>query len=120
MFRSLLVALDGTPFGEHALPLAVSVARRSGAVVELAHVHVAKRGTDTAHDELVYLDDVAGRLRRNAPDIPVRTSLLSDCHADSVAVGLAEHVAKSPVDLIVLNSHARGGLARWWMGNVAE
>jgi hypothetical protein len=31
MYRSILVPLDGSPFGEHALPLAREVARRTGA-----------------------------------------------------------------------------------------
>src|SRR5262249_30206615 len=38
-YRSLLVPLDGSPFGEHALPLALGIARRSGADVRLVHAH---------------------------------------------------------------------------------
>ena len=38
-FRSLLVPLDGSAFGEHALPLALGIARRCGARVRLVHVH---------------------------------------------------------------------------------
>ena len=38
-FRSLLVPVDGTPFGEHALPLALGLARRAGASVRLVYVH---------------------------------------------------------------------------------
>src|SRR5262245_29831390 len=37
-YRSLLVPVDGTPFGEHALPLALGIARRAGAYVRLVHV----------------------------------------------------------------------------------
>jgi nucleotide-binding universal stress UspA family protein len=40
MFRSLLVPLDGSPFGEQALPFALSVARLAGATVQLVHVLV--------------------------------------------------------------------------------
>jgi hypothetical protein len=32
MYTSILVPLDGSSFGEHALPLALSVARQSGAM----------------------------------------------------------------------------------------
>src|SRR5438477_9932902 len=39
MYRSILVPLDGSPFGEHALPLALTIARRSGATLHVAHVH---------------------------------------------------------------------------------
>ena len=38
MYRTILVPLDGSAFGEHALPLALGIARRSGAAVQLIHV----------------------------------------------------------------------------------
>src|SRR4051812_31023159 len=38
MYRSLLVPLDGSPFGEHALPLALTLAKRCGAEIHLVHV----------------------------------------------------------------------------------
>lgn len=37
-YRSLLVPVDGDPFGEHALPLALGIARRAGAEVQVVHV----------------------------------------------------------------------------------
>src|SRR5262245_48977892 len=39
MVRSIMVPLDGSTFSEHALPLALSVARRANAGVCLMHVH---------------------------------------------------------------------------------
>src|SRR5436190_13591407 len=39
MFQSILVPLDGSGFGEQALPLALTIARRSGTTVEIMHVH---------------------------------------------------------------------------------
>ena len=39
MFQSLLVPLDGSALGEHALPWAVSIARRTNATLRLCHVH---------------------------------------------------------------------------------
>jgi nucleotide-binding universal stress UspA family protein len=50
----------------------------------------------------------------------VRTALLNDKDPRSLADALAHHAEENGIDLIVLNSHARGGLARWWLGNVAE
>lgn len=40
MIRSILVPLDGSPFGEHALPLALAIAAKAGAEVQVVHVHV--------------------------------------------------------------------------------
>ena len=39
MYRSLLVPLDGSAFGEHALPFALSIARRAGATLNIVRVH---------------------------------------------------------------------------------
>jgi hypothetical protein len=39
MYRSILVPLDGSSFGEHALPLALSIARRANAHLQLVRVH---------------------------------------------------------------------------------
>src|SRR5690606_2138570 len=37
--RTILLPLDGSVFSEHALPAALGVARRSGAVLHLVHVY---------------------------------------------------------------------------------
>lgn len=39
MYRSLRVPLDGSPFAEQALPLALSIAKRAGGEVQLVYVH---------------------------------------------------------------------------------
>jgi nucleotide-binding universal stress UspA family protein len=57
MYRKLLVPLDGSAFGEQALPLAVSLARRDGAELHLVHVQVplapvfadVRAGLETQH-----------------------------------------------------------------------
>lgn len=122
MFRSLLIPLDGTPFGEHAVPMGVSVARRCQAVLELAHVHVPPiaGGKTTALEDTSYLEDIAGRIVRHAPELVIHTRLLTEERPSGVADLLAKHAAEVGADLIVLNSHARGGVARWWMGSVAD
>src|SRR5437764_12135571 len=74
MYRKLLVPLDGSTFGEHALPLALSIARRAQAAIELVHVHVPvvyidhlmtfddALDRDTRVREQAYLDAVVQRL----------------------------------------------------------
>src|SRR5262249_43550564 len=39
MVQKILVPVDGSTFAEHALPLALSVARRANATVHIAYVH---------------------------------------------------------------------------------
>jgi hypothetical protein len=38
-YRSILVPVDGTSFAEHALPLALGIAWRAGAIMQVVHVH---------------------------------------------------------------------------------
>jgi nucleotide-binding universal stress UspA family protein len=122
MFRSVMVPLDGSSFGEHAVPLAVSVARRCKAVLELTHVHVDPivGGKTSSSEEMAYLEEVAGRIVRHAPELVIRTRLLADDNAACVADLLARHATEVQADLIVINSHARGGMTRWWMGSVVD
>src|SRR5690348_12241411 len=62
MYRSLLVPLDGSDFGEHALPLALSLARRLGAALQVVHVHAPAWG---AYGELGGLyDEMTDRVLR--------------------------------------------------------
>jgi nucleotide-binding universal stress UspA family protein len=122
MLRSLLVALGGTPFGEHALPLAVSLARRTGAELHLVHVNVPtiENGEIIAQRNQAYLDEMTRRINAHAPEVRVTTSEVEGAEVDCVADALVRHIETKPVDLIILNSHARGGLSRWWMGSVAD
>lgn len=39
MTASILVPLDGSTFGEHALPLAMNMAKKLNAQLHLVHVH---------------------------------------------------------------------------------
>jgi hypothetical protein len=97
MVRSILVALDGSPFGEHALPLSLAVARRAGARLQLAHVHVPVAplysGSELLYDldmdtslqeqERAYLDGVMRRLPP-CPGVAVSAALLQGSVADAL------------------------------------
>jgi nucleotide-binding universal stress UspA family protein len=128
MIRSLLVPLDGSTFGEHALPLALSLARKAGATVHLAHVHQVAPPPTVAgftmldsldlhlrQDEQAYLADATRRIREQV-DLPVDNALLDG----EVAPALREFGAKKKVDLIVMSTHGRGALGRFWLGSVAD
>jgi nucleotide-binding universal stress UspA family protein len=128
MFRNILVPLDGSMFGEHALPIAVSIARRAGAQVHLVHVHVPvapvfgeyRAGTENTFDPAlkragqVYLDKLVKRL---ANGVAVTPTLLE---GTSIGAAIQEHAASVAADLIVMTTHGRGPLARAWLGSVAD
>lgn len=128
MIRSILVPLDGSAFGEFALSLAVSLARRIGATIHLAHVHqVVPPGTlagmtlvDTLdqrlrQDEQNYLADLVRRLDE-AASVPIRTALLDG----DVVTALRQYAEKNAVELVVMSTHGRGALGRFWLGSIAD
>ncbi len=130
MYRSLLVPLDGSAFAEHALPLALGLARRAEASLNLVSVHVPllsvaadsiAPGTCEAEaralaQERAYLDEIVRRLATQAT-VPVTSALLESA---AVAELLAEHAAKTNADLVVMTTHGRGPLSRLWLGSVAD
>jgi len=126
MYRSLLVPLDGSAFGEQALPFALSIARRAGATVNLVGVHVpyafiSDEGVtawsyqwvaELMEQERAYLDGIAA-----AGPVPVTAKLLE---GPVVAETLQHHATTIGADLIVMTTHGRGPLSRFWLGSVAD
>jgi nucleotide-binding universal stress UspA family protein len=134
MYRNVTVPLDGSNFGEHALPLALDVARKAGATLRLTHVlpPVAsiyseaplfledRLEADFAEQERArrqgYLDGLAARVRKAAPGVTVVTSLQEGEPAET----LQKEAAVSGTNLVVMTTHARGALGRAWLGSVAD
>jgi nucleotide-binding universal stress UspA family protein len=129
MHRSVLVPLDGSVFGEHALPFALSIARRAGVPLELAHIYVPPPVVYAETWPLVestleprlreqgkaYLEGVVRRLTDIAP-VEVTSAMLEG----PVAEALQERVQVSGAGLIAMTTHGRGTLSRFWLGSVAD
>jgi nucleotide-binding universal stress UspA family protein len=128
MYRAILVPLDGSAFSEQALPVALSIARRAGATVHLAQVHVPRPAPvmnmhDSSGDaadtqaraaDRAYLEQVAQRASAGS-DRPLSVDLLDG----PVAVVLCDYAQTNHIDLIVMSTHGRGALGRMWLGSVA-
>lgn len=128
MVRNVLVPLDGTTFGEHALPLAAAVARKAGAKLHLIHVHIESppaviagvavlvtAETRARENEMAYLVGVRGRLAEvGVRDVEVETL------DGGVVSALAWYADRIDADLIVLSTHARGAFAQFWLGSVGD
>ena len=122
MYQQILVPLDGSAFGEAALPLALELSRRTGANVHLATVlepvtSFAYEGWEGAAVEWCdkYLEDVTSRIAGKAGG-EVTTAVLS---GHSVAMLQSEAEAKK-ADVVVMATHGRGALSRMWLGSVAD
>lgn len=129
MVKAILVPLDGSPFGEHALPFALCLARRAQAAVKLLHVHQITPlvpdagGAFLDHLELAlkkeernYLDEIAHKLAALAPALTFHPVLL----AGEAAGVIEEYVEREKIDLVVMSTHGRGALGRFWLGSVAD
>jgi nucleotide-binding universal stress UspA family protein len=129
MHSAIFVPLDGSPFAEHALPLALGIARRAEAVLHVAHVHVPVAalytGNELAADapldfqvweqEHVYLQEVVKRLK-GVGRLRVTSTLLDG----PVAESLAEQAVAAEANLLVMTTHGRGPFSRVWLGSVAD
>lgn len=126
MFRRILVPLDGSTFGEHALPMAMSIARRAKATIELVHVYPAfeefdeSQRTPSVHEEgrpkaRAYLDNTLERMKAET-SLDIEATLLDG----RIAPSLLAHAKDSQPDLIVMTTHGRGPVSRLWLGSVAD
>jgi nucleotide-binding universal stress UspA family protein len=127
MIRAVLLPLDGSPFAEQALPLALTVARQAGACLQVVQVHVPLvyveklQVLDNTWDtrlrerERAYLDAVVTRLAGSG-GVPTTATLLTG----PVAEALAGHAASTGADFILMTTHGRGGLSRFWLGSVTD
>lgn len=139
--RRLLVPLDGSPLAEEALAPAVAIARASGAELHLTHVFV----TYAARMEMLstvekhfaierqlqqeaeaYLTSVAERVAGELPGQvyadPMRTHPLQSPYGETAVIveSICRVSRRLHADLIVMATHARGGLSRAWLGSVAD
>lgn len=129
MPNKVLVPVDGSNFAEHALPYALGVARRTGATLHLALVHVPadigastypladateSRDAELREHDSAYMEGLVERLK--PADVEIKPALLSG----RVGAALADYVDARQIDLVVMTTHGRGGLQRAWLGSTAD
>jgi nucleotide-binding universal stress UspA family protein len=125
--RHLLVPLDGSAFGEAALPIAVAIAGRHGALLDLVTVRASAAHPDipatiTAEIEATsadrahaYLEGLVERVRRQS-DVDVGATVLEG----EVAGAIAAHAMTEHPDLVVMSTHGRTGASRIFLGSVTD
>lgn len=131
-FKRILVPLDGSPLAERALPAALALAQKFGSQIILLRVlDIPVPTPPTSHPEVTigwvrearqqarqeaqsYLEAVQGELDRQAAKTRI---LLRDT---APAEDILDVAGAEDIDLIIMSSHGRGGLARWTFGSIAE
>jgi universal stress protein A len=108
--RNILVATDFSPYSEQAVRGALALARHFGATLHLLHV------VHRAAERAAALDRLGDYAEGQADGVQFTAS---------VAVGrpeqeIVQYAAREQMDLIVIGTHGRTGLAHVVMGSVAE
>jgi len=130
MPRLIVVPLDGSGFAENALAIAGNLAADGGGWLNLVTVHrpmVPIPGSDisleasvtadaeTREAERAYVAQEADRAT-TAFGVPVTSVLLEG----PVAHTLKEYVEARKANLVVMSTHGRGGVSRFFLGSVAD
>lgn len=131
MYTRIVVPLDGSDIAEQALPTAEALARTTGATMHLVRVVEFPSSSYT----YVY----GAMLESEALTVQLEDQItLAETYLAEVARPLVEHGISvttevrhgiacqelvgtmTPGDLFVIASHGRSGVARWFLGSVAE
>lgn len=121
---SVLCAIDFTNACEEALRVAVEEAERRDAILDIVHVwfpsdmvavDMSGIGGSFADPELpAQMQERLDGISVDLPDERVRRHLLQGNAADQVANKATELGS----DLLVVGTHTRGAIARWFLGSV--
>ena len=134
MFTRIVVPLDGSGLAEQALPQAIELSQATGTPMHLVRVldlsYLAKVAGYPVHGAYVEMTAFQQALQEEhdaaetyltakkeeleSQGITVTTALLNGNPSSEIVA------ATQPSDLIVMCTHGRGGLARWFLGSVAE
>lgn len=128
MYNRILVPLDGSTFAEAALGHARTLARCTGAELTLLRVathpvyeYVAAEPLlyqtieqDSEKESAAYLEKVAAELRAEGFHVSAETC------TGPVAETILDYARDISADIIVMSTHGRSGLARWFIGSIAD
>jgi nucleotide-binding universal stress UspA family protein len=136
MLDQILVTLDGSDFGQHALPFTKAIAEKTGAAVSISHVSCCEPPTDLlqntpfqyegvsmaayeekhAEQQRAYLAEQEEAMQADLPGNRISSALLEGY----VTEALERHAREIDAKLIVMTTHGRTGVSRAWLGSVAD
>lgn len=129
MFRNVMVPVDGSSFSREAVIQGLRIASLYGATLRL--VKVAARPAFPSGPEALALDERVSD-ETHSSELASLYAIAAECRAHStinvtaslergpVVDALCGYARRNGVDLIVMRSQARRGLARIWFGSVAD
>jgi nucleotide-binding universal stress UspA family protein len=129
MYRNIMVPVDGSSFSREAVLQGLRIASQSGATLRLVRV-ASSPITMGGPDAFISFDESVRRQRND--ELAELYAIAAECRAHStvnvtaslqqgpVVDALIGYARRFRVDLIVMRSHARRGIARVWFGSVAD
>ncbi|HJR51344.1 MAG TPA: universal stress protein [Gemmatimonadales bacterium] len=130
MTQRIMVPLDGSTFAEAALPIAFELARRHGSTVHLVRVHepptpVAGPEGPAMYDPAIDQElELKGRRYLGVmlawTDGDDRAQAVTAYLHGPVTECLSTYVRDEAIDLVIMATHARGGVSRALLGSVAD
>jgi len=132
MYKKILVPLDGSPFSESSLEHVKAIARGC-AVPEVVLLRVMEpiQATDmatfaqTGIDIVPYMNEIEA-VAKSYVDKMVADLQKAGLQAQGIStVGRAadtilSYIDQNGVDLVIMSTHGRSGISRWFMGSVAD
>lgn len=130
LYKKIVVPIDGSGWSERAIPHAAAIARVNEAELILLHVfrpptheftdQIALAGMEEQVDAMrqqvkQYLMGERNKLR--AEKFQVRVQLIEG--ADTAHL-LIDYINSEDIDLVVMSTHGRTGLARFVFGSIAS
>lgn len=129
-YQKILVPIDGSGWSQRAIPHAVDLARLHQAELVLLHVFVPPAPEFVPELALAGQQDQFDKLRQQAKDYVA--SLVRELQTENVNVTgevlegfdvpglIADFARQEHIDLIVMSTHGRSGIARLIFGSVAK
>jgi nucleotide-binding universal stress UspA family protein len=123
VFKTIVLALDGSEESRQAVPLATALARQDGARIVIAHVEervVGKGGGPLIATE----DEIQAAIGKEADDLSgegIETSVeMREVMLGGPAPAIVEIADKANADLIVTGTRGHPGLAGVLLGSVTQ
>jgi nucleotide-binding universal stress UspA family protein len=123
MFIKILVALDGSPYSQRALPTAIEVAKKFGSEIFVLHVSEHDKGRAAAYATETPTE--AATLVANAVDTAIKAGVkasgeVRDAGAQHAARFIVEAAAEKGADLIVMGSRGLSDVQGIFLGSVTH
>ena len=112
--QEILIPLDGSTEAESVLPYLRDLAPKFGSRVHILGVGIGRKARRVNRLIEDYINRTANKL--HSDNIKAEPVIRYGVAADKIL----DFTAEKEIDLIIMATHGRSGITRWWMGSVAE